>query len=266
MSDSSALRQFVAKLERRSPLPDADRAALLAVPCAVRSYLPSETVLDEDVSATHCAIVGKGFVSRVKHLDGGARQIVALHIAGDAVDLQSILFTKTDHQLTAHAPMDVCWIAHGDLLDLATRRPVVAKALWLDTLVDASIFREWTANVGQRSAQQRIAHLFLEMHARLDAIGLVDGDAYELPLTQTSLAEALGLSLVHMNKSLQVLRQTGLVATRHRTIILENRAALVSFTGFDPSYLHLDQTRIKSLVSPTRETQPTLAGLEPVRF
>lgn len=259
MKDSIALRHFVAKLERRSLLPDDDRAALFALTGVMRSYDPGETLLDEDVAATHCAIIGKGFVSRVKHLDGGARQIVALHIAGDAVDLQSILFTKTDHQLQAHAQTDVFWIPHVDLLDLATRRPVVARALWLDTLVDASIFREWTANLGQRSARQRIAHLFLEMGARLEAIGAVNGDAYELPLTQTALSEALGLSLVHMNKSLQVLRQSGVVATRHRTIVLEDRAKLVEMCGFDASYLHLDEELIKNLVSPALEPEVALA-------
>ena len=140
-------RSYVAKLERRTILPDEDRDAMLALPATVSSYRAKKTILDQDVAATHCMIVSRGVVSRVKLLERGLRQIVALHISGDAVDLQSILFTKTDHLICTHSTTEVAWVSHADLLRLASQRPVVAKALWLDTLVDASIFREWTANL-----------------------------------------------------------------------------------------------------------------------
>ena len=189
--DSTAIAQFVRKIERRRLLPEADRAALLSLPVVVKSYEPNETVLQQGVTASHCAIVAQGLVSRVKKLENGARQIVALYIAGDAVDLQSILFVKTDHALCAHSPTQVAWIAYKDLLDLLANRPAIAHALWLDTLIDASIFREWTANLGQRSARERIAHFVLEMAARLDTIGQFKDDSFELPLTQNAIAEAM---------------------------------------------------------------------------
>ena len=246
-SSAEPIRSYVAKLERRTVLPDEDRDAMLALPATVSSYRANETILDQDVSATHCMIVWRGVVSRVKLLECGLRQIVALHISGDAVDLQSILFTKTDHLICTHSTTEVAWVSHADLLRLASQRPVVAKALWLDTLVDASIFREWTANLGQRKAQERTAHLLLEMAARLDAIGGLVDDRYELPLTQTALADALGLSLVHMNKSLQALRHAGYLTITQRMVHLRDRAGLITLAGFNDRYLHIDGSRIKDL-------------------
>ena len=245
--DNSAIAQFVRKMERRSSFSEADRAALLTLPVVLRSYETNAVILHQEVPASHCAVVTKGLISRVKELANGARQIVALYIAGDAVDLQSILFVATDHALYAHCPTDVGWIAYKDLFDLFATRPAIAHALWLDTLIDASIFREWTANIGQRSARERIAHFVLEMAARLDTIGQYKNDSFELPLTQNAIAEAMGLSLVHMNKSLQTLRHAGFLATRGRTITLLNRSALIELSGFGASYLHLDQSLIKSL-------------------
>ena len=262
--DNTAIAQFVRKIERRRPLPEVDRAALLALPVVVKLYEPNETVLQKDVTASHCAIVAKGLVSRVKELENGARQIVALYIAGDAVDLQSILFVKTDHVLCAHSPTEVAWIAYKDFLDLFAQRPAIAHALWLDTLIDASIFREWTANLGQRSARERTAHFVLEMAARLDTIGQLKDNSFELPLTQNAIAEAMGLSLVHMNKSLQTLKQAGLLATRGRRITLLNRSGLIELTGFSSSYLHLDQALIKSVDEVTSFSEASCS--QPVSF
>jgi CRP-like cAMP-binding protein len=230
-------------------LSEEDCKALLSLHADVKSYQADEIILKAGVPTTHCAIITSGFVSRVKQLANGARQIVAFHVAGDAVDLQSILFTVTDHILVANNATTLMWVSHEDLLDLHDRYPTLGKALWLDTLADASIFREWTVNVGQRRARERIAHLFLEMGTRFDAIGQLKDDTYELPLSQSRLAEALGLSLVHMNKSLQTLRKEGCLVMRGRSVTLKDRRKLIALSGFDPGYLYLDSDRTKPLTT-----------------
>lgn len=245
MQHSSAIQQYVAKLERRVHLPVEDREALFRLRGYHREHAANETVVADAVPAQHCILIESGLVSRAKTLGDGARQIVAFHLPGDAVDLQSILFSHTDHKIQAHVPTRTFWIAHDDILALSAEREIVSRSLWLDTLVDASIFREWTANVGQRNARQRIAHLFLEMAARFEAIGLLRNDTFELPVTQSALAEALGLSLVHMNKSLQSLKKDGFLTIRDRSVTLTRRDDLTTFSGFDPSYLHLDSARVK---------------------
>lgn len=244
---NSALTQFLAKLERRDALPARERDALLSLHGTTRDYGANETIVATDDRSSHCVMVAAGLISRVKTLEDGARQIVAFHMPGDAVDLQSILFTRSDHDIVSHMPTRTFWVAHEDILTLTEDFPVLARALWLDTLVDAAIFREWTVNVGQRNARQRIVHLFLEMAARFEAIGLLANDTFELPVTQTSLAEALGLSLVHLNKSLQALRKGGFLAARDRRIFILKRNELVGFSGFDPGYLHLDGSRSKTV-------------------
>lgn len=247
MTDNSAIAQYIAKLERRGRLPDDDREKLLRIPGVVKEHAAGDVIIANNVPSEHCVVVQSGFVSRVRTLHRGARQIVAFHLPGDAVDLQNLLFTRTDHQIQAHAPTRTFWIAHKDLWSLTDQCQVLAKALWLDTLVDASIFREWTANIGQRRAPARIAHLFLELAARFAAIGMVRNRTFSCPLTQTAFSEALGLSLVHFNKSLQTLKRAGFISTKH-SITIEKPDDLVAMSGFDPTYLHLDASRVVDLV------------------
>lgn len=251
----SAIAQYLAKLERRSALPPRDRDSFLTLPGFYRDYAANQTIVAGDAPSTHCVIVETGFVSRARTLGDGARQIVAFHLPGDAVDLQSLLFTKTDHEIQSHAPTRTFWIAHDEIFALTERNQTIAKALWQDTLVDAAIFREWTANVGQRRARERIAHLFLELAARYEAIGMLDADTFDLPVTQSALAESLGLSLVHLNKSLQSLRREGYFSTGHN-VKLERKADLIALAKFDGSYLHLNGSRT---VDP--KTRATVASL-----
>ena len=246
MLATNNLRQYLAKLEKRAPLPAKERDALLALNGAHHEHAANEAIITAGDPATHCVMVESGLVSRTKHLKTGARQIVAFHVPGDAVDLQSVLFAKTDHEIRSHTPTRTYWIAHADILALCRDYPILANALWLDTLVDSAIFREWTVNVGQRNARERIAYLFLELAARFDAIGLLQNDSYDLPLTQTNLADAVGLSLVHLNKSLQALHKQGYLTFKERRVVLTKRAELIALSGFCDDYLHLDGSRVKN--------------------
>ena len=245
MLANNPLLQYVAKLERRAPLPLEARDALLALPVSHREYASNDVIVAAGSKATYCVMIESGLVSRAKSIDDGKRQIVAFHVPGDAVDLQTVLFARSDHDIRSHTQTRVCLAAHTDILALTRDYPVLANALWLDTLVDSAIFREWTVNVGQRNARERIAHLLLEMAARFEPIGLVSNDSFDFPVTQTNLAEALGLSLVHLNKSLQSLSKAGYLVFKERRIVLKKRAELIEIAGFHDDYLYLNHARIK---------------------
>jgi len=119
--------------------------------------------------------------------------------------------------------------------------PRVADALWRDTLVDAAIFREWMIGIGRRSAYTRIAHLLCEVFVRLKAVDLTNGDQCEWPITQIEIGDALGLSNVHVNRSLQELRAEGLITWRGETVVLEDWLRLQEVAEFDPAFLCLER-------------------------
>jgi CRP-like cAMP-binding protein len=145
-----------------------------------------------------------------------------------------------DHSLTTLKPSKLAFIPHESLKRLMHRCPRVADVLWRDTLIDAAVFREWMIGIGRRSAESRIAHVLCEVLVRMRAVGLSNGDACELPVTQAELGDALGLSTVHVNRSLQELRGNGLITLRGSMLRVDNWEGLKKAGEFDPAYLHLD--------------------------
>ena len=243
MSADAGISPYLAKLDARRPLPEAARKAFLALPLRREEFSANQDILVEGEATHRTCYLQEGFVSRNKSLPDGARQIVSFHLPGDMVDLQSVLLTISDHGISTHVRSVILTLAHGDVLRLAYEFPALGQALWFDTLVDASIFREWTLNVGRRPAVQRLAHLLLELHYRYEAVGLADNGSFELPVTQTDLADALGLSAVHTNRSIQQLRRERLVRTFRGTLTIENMPALIELARFDPLYLHPEGPR-----------------------
>jgi CRP-like cAMP-binding protein len=184
--------RYLAKLESRKPFSPEARAAFEALPGHLRTYEANRDIVAEGERPHVSCFVDSGLVSRYKSLPDGGRQIVAIHIAGDMVDLQSALLIVADHAIRTHTRTNIVQFAHADLLRVAGEYPEIARAFWFDTLVDASIFREWTVNLGRRSARERTAHLLLELAWKLHAAGLMNGDSFELPISQIDLADALG--------------------------------------------------------------------------
>lgn len=236
-------RPYLAKLERRQRLSPAAAAAFAGIPSQLRVYEANQYVVSEGDRPKQCRFVQSGLVSRYKTLRNGSRQIVSFHIAGDMVDLQSVLTQLADDGVQTHTRTELVAIDHGDILRLIEDFPEIGRALWFDTLVDAGIFREWTVNVGRRDARERTAHLLLEFAWRLNAAGLMDGDSFELPINQVDMSDALGISPVHLNRTLQWLRAARLIHTHSRTIILQDREGLVRLSGFSPEYLHPEGPR-----------------------
>ena len=251
----SPLSAYLEKLERRRDLFPAERAALLALPAVVRRVEAQDRIVKEGHDAEHSVFLIEGLVSRQKRVNG-SDQLISLSFPGDGVDLQTLFFDETDHALVAHQPTLVAYVPHGALIDLCDDHPHLAKMLWHDSLVDSAIFREWAMNIGHRRAPQRLGAFFLECEARLAVIGRVRDGSFELRLTQQEMAGALGLSLVHFNKSLRRLRDEKLIATSGRQIRVLDRDALTKAVGFDPTYLHLE-------TQPRFEKSTALHSLEP---
>ena len=243
MSEFSAIARYVAKIERRSNLPPEARKALLALPVRNRRFGTYQDIVREGDRPGESCFVLEGLVSRYRTLPNGSRQILSFHMPGDMIDLQSALIIVADHGIRTHMPTVLVAIPHEDILRVAAEHPAVARAFWFDTLVDAAIFREWTVNVGRRSTRERAAHLLLEFAVRSEAAGLSSGSGFELPVSQNDLADALGITPVHMNRTMQWLRGERLIRTHMRTVEIEDWEAMVKLAGFDPVYLHPEGPR-----------------------
>ena len=227
-------------LEGHSPLDDEDRRALLALPVTMRTLEAASYIVREGEAPRTCGVLVSGYAFRQKLTGDGARQIVSLHIPGDALDLQHLFLDVADHNVQALTRAELAMIPRNALRDLARERPAIGHAMLIGILVEASIFREWVLNIGRRSAQARVAHLLCEFAARLDGRGLASGEGYELPMTQEQLGDALGLTSVHVNRTLKALETAGLITRNRRHVAFPRVDALRGAADFNARYLHLE--------------------------
>jgi CRP-like cAMP-binding protein len=205
-----------------------------------------EYIAREGSKAEHSCLLIQGYLSRHKIVASGARQIVSVHMAGDMVNMQNSLLARADHSVQALTDAEVAFIPGQAIVDLAVNRPGVAIAMWLDTLIDGAIFREWIANVGRRNASTRTAHLLCEFGLRQEQAGLGSRGRYDLPLTQHDLADALGLTPVHVNRTLKHLEAAGLISRDNRAITISSWNDLRKAGDFDPTYLHLAEAQAQA--------------------
>lgn len=185
-----------------------------------------------------------GWLARAKDLVGGERQITALHVAGDFADLHGFTLKRLDHDVLCLSPCTIAIVPHERLMELTNRYPRLARVFWLMTNIDAAIHREWTLSLGRRSALTRMAHLFCELYVRLNVADLTEGDGHEFPLNQRELSECLGLTVVHVNRTLQELRRRGLVELGRGRLTIPDRDALEGVAEFDPAYLYLEKREL----------------------
>jgi CRP-like cAMP-binding protein len=235
----ATLQPMVDRLAYRRSLSPEDREALLALPLMKRKFERYHYVVREYDLATHSCVLLRGYAVRTKLVIGGARQICSIHMKGELVDLQNSLLGKADHSVQMLTWGEVAMIPREAIERIAFDRPDIGKAMWIDTLVDASIFREWIANVGRRDARTRIAHLLCEMSLRLQVAGLGQHCSYELPMTQ-QLADATGLTPVHVNRTMKLLEAEGLIGRRNpRSVTIGDWKKLADTGDFNSNYLHL---------------------------
>jgi CRP-like cAMP-binding protein len=233
---------MVSKLGRRATLDDADRAALLALPYQVKVFEGRQDIVREGDLPTHSCLMLSGYSFRYKLVSGGARQIVSIHMRGDIVDLQNSLLGIADHNVEAMVRTEIAMIPKEAVLQIAFERPRIGFAMWYDTLVDGSVFREWIANVGRRDARTAMAHLLCELALRLKIAGLGQQTDYEMPLTQEQLADCLGLTPVHVNRTIKSLESERLIdRATSRSITIGDWQKLAEAGDFDSTYLHLKE-------------------------
>lgn len=236
---SSEHARLIRKLETIAVLSDAERHALAGLPLRLRPFQENTDLTQEGDAPTECCLIIDGLVCRYKLLGAGQRQIMSLHLPGDIPDLQSLHLGVMDHSMGSLTAGRAAYMPHAAVRDLTDRFPNITVAFWRDSLIDASVAREWLCGVGRRTAHKRLAHLICEVYVRSRALHLVEERTFELSMTQAELGDALGLSTVHVNRVLQDLRRDKLVTWRGKSILVLDWERLQIAGDFDPAYLHL---------------------------
>ena len=222
---TEAIAPFVRKLEAGGKLLSDDVAALMALPFSYRSVPAATYLAREGEPPQTCAFLLGGFAFRHKVTGSGGRAIVSIHVPGEAIDLQNLYLSCADHNVQTLTQADLAVVPLSSMRELVAHRPDLAKAVLTDMLVEASVLREWVTNNSRRDARTRLAHLLCEFAYRLDAQGF-GCDTYELPMTQEQLGDALGLTPVHINRSIKSLERDGLINRNKRTLSFPSVAAL----------------------------------------
>lgn len=223
-------------------LSDRERRALDDIALTPRAVRPGDELVREGVPVDHLYCVTGGWALRVKMTGGGDRQVVGVAVPGDLANMDAYLFGRLDYDVRALTHGVVVPIPRDRLLAAAAEHPGIARALTWTALVENAVLSQWAMCLGRQSALQRLAHLPCELAVRLGTVDEGDGAIvrFDLPMTQEHLADALGLTAVHLNRVMQQLRGDGLIVTASRSVTVPDMARLRHAGGFDPAYLHLD--------------------------
>ncbi|HEV2078653.1 MAG TPA: Crp/Fnr family transcriptional regulator [Allosphingosinicella sp.] len=238
MISESVLEPLVRRWSKFTELREVDRKAILALPYRLKEVGRDQHLVREGQEPQNCCLILSGFAFRHKVTRDGARQIISIHLPGEFIDLQNSLLGVADHNVQTLTRAEVALVPRTELQDMMEKHRGAARAMWIDTLIDSSIFREWVVNVGRRDAQTRVAHLLCELMLRMEAAGLTREHGYELPLTQAQLADATGLTPVHVNRVLKGLREKGLISLEARSLRILDLEGLQDVGDFSELYLH----------------------------
>jgi CRP-like cAMP-binding protein len=234
------LQLLLRQLELHSPLSEAARQAILDLPFQLKTHEAGSYLVREGDRPVTCAVLVAGYAYRQKQTADGLRQIVSLHIPGDALDLQQIYLEVADHSVQMLTRGQAAIVEQSHIRRLLAANLEVSTAVFTAVLIEGSIFREWVLNVGRRVARTRMAHLLCEFALRMEKVGLAGADGFELPITQEQLADALGLTPVHVNRTLKTLEATDLITRNKRTITFPSWERMRDVADFNQRYLHLD--------------------------
>lgn len=235
------IASHIQKLRRRHDISAAEESAIGSAVTEVRRLRAHQTVIRSGQRLNESTLLVEGWLARVKDLRSGVRQFTELHVSGDFADLHSFTLKRLEHDVVSLTPCTVAIVPHDRLREITEKFPHLGRVYWFQTNLDAAIHREWTVSMARRSAIARMAHLLCEMCERLDIIGRVQQGRFAFPLTQSDLAECLGLTSVHVNRTLQELRKRGLIRLENREAELLDPPALQELAEFDPSYLYLEK-------------------------
>jgi CRP-like cAMP-binding protein len=233
---------LIRKLERFTRLSPADKQAVRGMAGERLQRLSArEDLISERERPTSVRLIMSGWAARYKLIGDGRRQILAFLVPGDTCDLNIYMLREMDHSIGALTAVTFADVSRETMDRVLAEYPRLAQALLWEQLVTAAIQREWTFNIGRLSAFERVGHLMCEIFLRLRSVGLTEADSCELPLTQPDLADATGLSAVHVNRTLQELRAQNLITLRGKELTIPDLQALQTASQFDPNYLHLDR-------------------------
>ncbi|MFC5068880.1 Crp/Fnr family transcriptional regulator [Flaviflagellibacter deserti] len=236
---TSPVDRLIARLERRDNLSADEKETLTNSVGRLRLVSAKDDIVREGNRPSESSLLVDGFAARYKVLAEGGRQITAIHVPGDFVDLHSFLLKTMDHGVAALSDCKLAMVPHCTLAKITEHKPHLTRLLWLLTLIDSATHREWLTMMGRSSATTHMAHLICELFCRLQAVGLTEGEAYLCPLTQQELGDTLGLSNVHVNRVLKELRTRNLVSWRNGLVTIHNWNGLQEFAEFSPAYLNV---------------------------
>jgi CRP-like cAMP-binding protein len=238
------IERHLARLRARDDIGPAEEGAIRSAVSECRDYPADLTFIRAGELLQHSTLLLDGFMCRYKDLKSGQRQITELHVPGDFADLHSFTLKRLDHEVMTLTPCRVAIMPHDNLARITEQFPHLTRIYWFTTNVDAAVHREWELSLGRRTAIARLASLFCELHVRLKLVGLAEEASFALPLTQTDLAECLGLTNVHVNRTLRELREADLVEFQSGRVTIKDWKALAAVGEFDPAYLYLNRERI----------------------
>lgn len=233
---------FIRKLQHGAHLSPEDAHALESLARSVQRTEPRQDIFEQGDRPRHLTLVLEGWGCRYKLLENGRRQIIGFFLPGDLCEPFGTLPRFMDHAIGALTPLTFARVRPEEVKAAAQASPRIEEALWWDALTASAIQHERVVSLGRRQAVERLGHLLCELQLRLQVVGRGDKTGFDLPLTQADLADALGLSTVHINRSLQTLRSAGLIASRGRRLVIHDLAALWHISLFDPAYLHLGES------------------------
>lgn len=235
------LESLYLNLGQHDALSEQEKALLADAMAIERHFVTGEDIVSEGSRPIYSTLIVDGLAARYKVLEDGGRQFTSLQVPGDFVDLHAFLLKTMDHGIIALSPCHVLAADHSKLRAITEQAPHLTRLLWLDTLVDGAIHREWIVAMGRRSKTSHLAHLLCELFVRLQVVKRTNGMTFRLPLSQAELADVLGLSVVHMNRVIGALRNLGAIAWTHHMVTILDWQRLVEIAEFDPTYLSMNR-------------------------
>ena len=230
---------LMSKFERWIELTQAEREAINALPVRQETIRSDESILREGDRPRRSCLLVEGLACNSKVGRNGKLQILAFHLPEDMPDLTSLHLEVRDSDTWAMTNCTLGYMDHRDLDRFCDANLRLAKFLWRSTLIDTSIHRDWTVNVGAREGLNRVAHIFCELMRRMEFLGRARDGSCELPLTQQDMGEATGLSNVHMNRVIEELRGRELISFTRGQLTVHDWNGLVDLADFRDEYLHL---------------------------
>ena len=235
------IEKHLLKLRARDDVSADEEAAIRGLVSDTVDVAADEVFIHAGRELNESTLLLEGWMARAKDLQSGQRQLAELQVPGDFVDLHGFTLKRLDHDVISLTRCRVAMVPHNRLKEITERFPHLTRLYWFMTNLDAAIQREWTLSLGRRTAIARMAQLFCELRRRLGIVGLTHNDSYDFPLTQVEVGETLGLTAVHVNRTLQELRRKGVLELEHRRVTIRDVDALENIAEFDSRYLYLDK-------------------------